>query len=40
MPVLAEFGHFIADESEIQAELSARLPAFQPETARAVEAAV
>jgi radical SAM superfamily enzyme YgiQ (UPF0313 family) len=40
MPVLAEFGHFIADESEIQAELRARLPAFEPETARAVEAAV
>jgi DNA polymerase III psi subunit len=38
MPILAEFGHFIADESEIQAELSARLPAFQPECALPVEA--
>lgn len=40
MPILAEFGQFIADESEIEAELSARLPVFQPETARALEAAV
>jgi radical SAM superfamily enzyme YgiQ (UPF0313 family) len=40
VPILAEFGHFIADESEIQAELTARLPAFRPETACAVEAAV
>jgi hypothetical protein len=37
MPILAEFGQFIADESEIQAELSARLPVCQPETARPVE---
>jgi anaerobic magnesium-protoporphyrin IX monomethyl ester cyclase len=40
MPILAEFGQFIADESEIEAELSARLPVFQPETARALEAAL
>lgn len=40
MPILAEFGYFIADEGEIQAELRARLPVFQPEAARALEAAV
>jgi anaerobic magnesium-protoporphyrin IX monomethyl ester cyclase len=40
MPILAEFGQFIADESEIEAELSARLPVFQPETDHALEAAV
>ena len=40
MPILAEFGYFIADEGEIQAELTARLPVFQPEAARALEAAV
>ena len=40
VPILAEFGYFIADEGEIQAELSARLPVFQPGEARALEAAV
>jgi hypothetical protein len=28
---MAEFGQSIADESEVRAELYARLPAFQPE---------
>ena len=37
IPILAEFGQFIANESEIQAELMARLPMFQSETARLVE---
>jgi radical SAM superfamily enzyme YgiQ (UPF0313 family) len=42
IPVMAEFGHAIADESELRAELCARLPIFPAETdtARAVEAAV
>ncbi|MDP9089159.1 MAG: B12-binding domain-containing radical SAM protein [Pseudomonadota bacterium] len=40
VPILAEFGYFIADEAEIQAELSARLPVLQPEAARTLEAAV
>lgn len=39
MPILAEYGQFIADESEIQAELSARLAVFQPRTNRAMEPA-
>ena len=34
IPVLAEFGYCIADESEVRAELCARLPALQPEAAR------
>jgi len=38
MPILAEFGEFIADESEIREELAARLPALPAEAARAVEA--
>lgn len=40
MPILGEFGYFIADEGEIHAELSARLPVFQPEAAHALEPAV
>jgi hypothetical protein len=41
MPILAEFGEFIADETEIREELAARLPALPAppaEAARAVEA--
>jgi radical SAM superfamily enzyme YgiQ (UPF0313 family) len=38
MPILAEFGEFIADESEIREELAARLPALPAAAARAVEA--
>jgi len=38
MPILAEFGEFIADETEIRQELAQRLPAQQVEAARAVEA--
>jgi hypothetical protein len=39
MPILAEFGEFIADESEIREELAARLPALPAEAAaRAIEA--
>ncbi len=40
IPILAEFGYIIADEGEIQAELSARLPVCQSQAARALEAAV
>ena len=38
MPILAEFGAFIADESEIREELAARLPALPAGAARAIEA--
>jgi hypothetical protein len=38
MPILAEFGEFIADENEIREELAARLPALPAEAARAVGA--
>jgi len=31
IPIMAEFGQSIADESEVRAELYARLPAFRPE---------
>ena len=31
MPIMAEYGQIIADESEVRAELYARLPAFEPE---------
>lgn len=34
IPILREFGQSIANESEVRAELCARLPAFQPEAAR------
>lgn len=40
LPILAEFGHFIADDEEIRAELRARLPVAQQETARVAAAAV
>jgi radical SAM superfamily enzyme YgiQ (UPF0313 family) len=33
LPILEEQGQYIADESEVRAELYARLPALQPETA-------
>jgi radical SAM superfamily enzyme YgiQ (UPF0313 family) len=38
MPILAEFGEFVADESEIREELAARLPAPPAAAARAAEA--
>jgi radical SAM superfamily enzyme YgiQ (UPF0313 family) len=38
IPILAEFGEYIADESEIREELAARLPVLPDETVRAVEA--
>ncbi|MGA9025368.1 MAG: radical SAM protein [Steroidobacteraceae bacterium] len=34
LPIMAERGHHIADESEVRAELYARLPALRPEAAR------
>jgi hypothetical protein len=40
IPVLAEFGHAIADESEVRAELCARLPVLQPEPAASAAAAI
>jgi hypothetical protein len=40
MPIMAEFGQFIADDEEIRAELRARLPVVQQEAARAAAAAV
>lgn len=40
IPILAEFGHSIADESEVRAELCARLPVLQPERARLGAAAL
>jgi radical SAM superfamily enzyme YgiQ (UPF0313 family) len=40
LPILAEFGHFIADDEEIRAELRARLPVAQQEAARVAAAAV
>jgi len=39
IPVLAELGQSIADESEVRAELCARLPALQPEVALAAAVA-
>lgn len=39
IPVLAEFGHAIADESEVRAELYARLPVLEPEAAVSAGAA-
>jgi radical SAM superfamily enzyme YgiQ (UPF0313 family) len=38
IPILAEFGAFIADETEIREELAARLPALPAEAAQAFEA--
>ncbi len=40
IPILAEFGQSIANESEVRAELCARLPALQPEAARSGAAAL
>ena len=34
LPIMAEHGHFIADESEVRAELYARLPTLRQEAAR------
>lgn len=34
LPIMAERGHFIADENEVRAELYARLPTLQQEAAR------
>jgi radical SAM superfamily enzyme YgiQ (UPF0313 family) len=34
IPVLSEYGHSIADESEVRADLYSRLPAFQQEVTR------
>ncbi|HEY3850707.1 MAG TPA: radical SAM protein [Steroidobacteraceae bacterium] len=34
IPVLSEYGHCIADESEVRADLYSRLPAFQQEVTR------
>ena len=34
LPIMAERGHFIADESEVRAELYARLPTLRQEAAR------
>jgi hypothetical protein len=33
LPIMAEYGESIADESEVRAELCARLPAIRPEAA-------
>ena len=38
MPILAEYGEFIADETEIREELAARLPALPAEATCAIEA--
>ena len=40
IPILAEFGHSIADESEVRAELLARLPALKPEAALSTAVAI
>jgi hypothetical protein len=40
IPILAEFGHCIADESEVRAELCARLPVLKPEAALSTAAAI
>jgi hypothetical protein len=40
IPILAEFGHSIADESEVRAELLARLPALKPEAALSAAVAI
>jgi hypothetical protein len=40
IPVLAEFGQSIADESEVRAELLARLPVLEPEAALSAAAAI
>jgi radical SAM superfamily enzyme YgiQ (UPF0313 family) len=40
IPILAEFGYSIADESEVRADLCARLPVLQPESARTAVAVV
>jgi hypothetical protein len=37
IPILAEHGEFVADESEIREELAVRLPALPAEQARALE---
>jgi hypothetical protein len=39
LPIMAERGHFIADESEVRAELYARLPTRKQEEAAAQRAA-
>jgi hypothetical protein len=40
IPILTEFGHSIANESEVRAELCARLPVLQPEATRSGAAAI
>ncbi len=40
IPILAEFGHSIADESEVRAELRARLPVLKPEAALSAAVAI
>jgi hypothetical protein len=40
IPVLAEFGHTIAEESEVRAELCARLPVLEPEATVSTVAAM
>jgi len=40
IPILAEFGHCIADEGEVRAELCARLPVLKPEAALSTAAAI
>jgi hypothetical protein len=40
IPVLSEYGHCIADESEVRADLCSRLPAFEQEVTRLAAAAI
>jgi hypothetical protein len=38
LPIMAEHGQYIAEESEVRAELNARLPALRPDTAPVADA--